>query len=64
MRTSSPHPLRRVVCSGGADAGPHLAVPGENEPPAPRQMIARIGVVLAIALGFGLAAEVLVGVPH
>lgn len=64
MRTSSPDPLPRVVCSGGAGAGPDLAVRGENDELAPRRMFARLTVVLAIALGFGLAAQFLVGVPH
>jgi len=27
-------------------------------------MVARLGAVLAIALGFGVAAQLLVGVPH
>jgi hypothetical protein len=41
-----------------------LAVPGEDEPPGPLQLAARLGVLLAIALAFGLAAQVLVSVPH
>ena len=35
----------------------------DHEPPAPAQMFARLGLLLAIALGFGLIAQVLVGVP-
>ncbi len=35
-----------------------------DEPPEPADMLARLGVLMAIALGFGLAAELMVGVPH
>ena len=35
-----------------------------EEPLTPLGMLARLGVLLVIALGFGLAAEFLVGVPH
>jgi hypothetical protein len=35
-----------------------------EEPPGPSGMFARLGVVLLIALGFGLAAQLLVGAPH
>jgi len=41
-----------------------LAVPGGSEPAAPLQVFARLGVLLAIALIFGMAAHVLVGLPH
>jgi len=64
MRTSSPNLLSRNNFSGGSRALPDIADPDENKPPAPLQMVARLGIVLAIALGFGLAAQVLVGVPH
>ena len=37
---------------------------GVDEPPTLSVMLARIGVLLAIALGFGLAAQLLVGVPY
>jgi hypothetical protein len=37
--------------------------PYENDPPAPLQIFARIGVLLMIALAFGLVAEVLVRLP-
>ena len=35
----------------------------DHEPPAPVQMFARLGLLLIIALGFGLIAQLLVGVP-
>ncbi len=35
----------------------------DYEPPAPSQMFARLGLLLVIALGFGLIAQLLVGVP-
>jgi hypothetical protein len=35
----------------------------ENDPPAPFQIFARIGVLLMIALAFGLMAELLVRLP-
>ena len=33
-------------------------------PPSPAEMFARLGVLMVIALGFALAALLLVGVPH
>jgi hypothetical protein len=38
--------------------------PCEIDPPAPLEMFTRIGVLLMIALAFGLAAELLVWLPH
>ena len=35
-----------------------------GEPPGPADMFARLGLLMVIALGFGLAAQLLVGVPH
>ena len=35
-----------------------------EEPPAPSDIFARLGVLVAVALCFGLAAQFLVGVPH
>jgi hypothetical protein len=37
--------------------------PYEIDPPAPLQIFTRLGVLLMIALGFGLAAEILVRLP-
>ncbi len=36
----------------------------DHEPPAPLEMFTRLAVLLAIALGFGLAAQLLVGMVH
>jgi hypothetical protein len=38
--------------------------PCEIDPPAPLEIFTRIGVLLMIALAFGLAAELLVWLPH
>ncbi len=35
----------------------------ENNPPTPSQMFTRLGVMVMLALCFGLAAQVLVGMP-
>ncbi len=43
------------------DAG--FQADGDPAPPAPSQMLARLGLLLVIALGFGLAAQLLVGAP-
>jgi hypothetical protein len=37
--------------------------PCEIDPPAPLQIFTRLGLMLAIALAFGLAAELLVRLP-
>ncbi len=37
--------------------------PYENDPPAPLQIFTRLGVLLTIALAFGLMAELLVQLP-
>jgi hypothetical protein len=37
--------------------------PYEIDPPGPLQMFTRLGLLLVIALGFGLAAELLAGLP-
>jgi hypothetical protein len=64
MRT--PALLSRADFSGASGAFPNLAVPGETDEPAALLAtvltVARLSVVLAIALGFGLAAHVLIGV--
>jgi len=36
----------------------------DAEPLRPVQFLGRLGVLLAIALGFGLLAQLLAGVPH
>jgi hypothetical protein len=35
----------------------------DHEPPAPAQMLARLGLLLVVAVCFGLIAQILVGVP-
>ena len=35
-----------------------------HEPPKPADILARLGALVAIALGFGFVAQLLVGVPH
>jgi hypothetical protein len=35
-----------------------------EEPPAPSDIFARLGVLVAVAACFGLAAQFLVGIPH
>jgi hypothetical protein len=37
--------------------------PCEIDPPAPMQIVTRLGVLLMISLAFGLAAELLVRLP-
>ena len=34
------------------------------EPPTPLEMFTRLVVLAAVALGFGVAAQLLVGMPH
>ena len=43
---------------------PDRAASSDSQPPAPLQMFTRLVVLLAIALGFGLAAQLLVGMVH
>jgi hypothetical protein len=43
---------------------PDLAAASDREPPAPLEMFTRLVALLAIALGFGLAAQLLVGMAH
>jgi len=40
-----------------------FAAENEHAPPAPTELLARLGLLLAIALGFGLVAQIIVGVP-
>jgi hypothetical protein len=37
--------------------------PDENDPPAPLQIFTRLGVLLIVALAFGLVAELLARLP-
>jgi hypothetical protein len=45
---------------GGLDRYPSYDI----DPPAPLQIFTRLGVLLVIALGFGLAAELLARLPQ
>jgi hypothetical protein len=59
--------LRDRVTTAGYEDPPELGLdrydPCEIDPPAPLQMFTRLGVLLMIALTFGLAAELLVRLP-
>ena len=63
--------MRNLLRDRGTTAGyedpPELGLdrydPCEIDPPAPLQMFTRLGVLLMIALAFGLAAELLVRLP-
>ena len=55
-----PTPTARYRARGISDFDP---APVE-EPPGPSAMFARLGVLLLIALGFGLVAQLLIGAPH
>lgn len=43
---------------------PDHAASSDHEPPAPLEIFTRLAALLAIALGFGLAAQLLVGMVH
>ena len=58
--SSGPTPAARFRALAISDFDP---APVE-EPPGLSGMFARLGVLLVIALGFGLAAQLLVGAPH
>ena len=59
-RSSGPTPAARYRGLGISDFDP---APVE-EPPGPSGIFAQLGVLLLIALGFGLAAQLLIGAPH
>jgi hypothetical protein len=61
MRAPSSDPFGGVDSSRRTGAFPDLTVSGGEELTTPAQMLTRLGVLFAIALGFGLAAQVLVG---
>ena len=56
--------LSRVI-AGSQDHPQELGPDGlyDADPPAPLQIFTRLGVLLVIALGFGLAAELLAQLP-
>ncbi|HXZ14828.1 MAG TPA: hypothetical protein VEH77_02435 [Roseiarcus sp.] len=63
MRVSWPAAPRRTD-SRRYRADSELVGAGGTAPQAPLAMVARLGVLLAIALGFGLAAQGLTGAFH
>jgi hypothetical protein len=61
MRGFPPDATSRAPVPGRRHADTDLYSSGECDPPSPLQMFARLGVLLVIALGFGLAAQFLAG---
>jgi hypothetical protein len=59
--------LRDRATTAGDEEPPELGLdrydPCEIDPPEPAQMFTRLGVLLMIALAFGLVAELLVRLP-
>jgi hypothetical protein len=59
--------LRDRAPTAGYEDPPHLGLdrydPCEIDPPGPLAMFTRLGVLLTIALAFGLVAELLVRLP-
>lgn len=65
--------MRKIVRDAVSTKGPKSIVQDEpdfsaasaHEPPAPAELFMRLGVMLIIALGFGLSAQCLVTIlPH
>ncbi len=63
MRDFSPEPSSPAPFRDPPTPGLDRYDPREIEPPAPLQMFTRLGLLLVIALGFGVAAELLVRFP-
>jgi hypothetical protein len=61
MRAPSSDPFGGVNFSRRPSAFSDLTDSDGEEGATPAQMLARLGVLFAIALGFGLAAQILVG---
>ena len=61
-----PSPLRDVTTATRVSRSfmAHLDAGSAEKPPAPSEMFARLGVLLLVALCFGLAAQLLVGGPN
>ncbi len=64
MRALSSDPLGRDDFWRRSGAFHDVAVFGGEGGPTPCKLLARLGVLFAIALGFGLAAQVLVGLSN
>ena len=61
------HLSREPITSDGYDDPPERGLdrydPCEIDPPAPLQIFTRLGLLLMVALAFGLMAELLVRLP-
>ncbi len=64
MRAASSEPLGRSHGSRRSGAFNDFSVSNGEEHTTPARMLTRLGVLFAIALGFGLAAQVLVGLAN
>ncbi len=62
MRSQTPDAMTATRIRGRSTVDFEAA--GAQKPPAPWDMLARLGVLVIVALCFGLAAQFLVGVPH
>ena len=63
MRDPSHQTFKAVDGRDFRHAATAFLAESDHEPPAPTQMLARLGALLVIALGFGLVAQILVGAP-
>jgi hypothetical protein len=60
-----PRDASPIAGAGRHQIDPDLSASSAYAPPAPSQLFARLGVMLVIALLFGLSAQILVGIlPH
>ena len=64
MQSFPPDAMSRAHVQERRHGFPDFAASSDREPPAPLEMFTRFVVLLAIALGFGLAAQLLVALPH
>jgi hypothetical protein len=64
MRGLPPDATSRAPVRERLHANTDLYSSAECDPPTPLQMFTRLGVLLVITLGFGLAAQFLAGMPH
>ncbi|MFY9970017.1 MAG: hypothetical protein WBQ45_17720 [Roseiarcus sp.] len=54
-----------IAGAPNAESYAELSASSANAPPAPSEVFARLGVMLVVALAFGLSAQFLVGnLPH
>ena len=64
MRGFPPDATPGRLSGNAGHADTDLYASSDYGPPAPLEMFTRIGVLLVITLGFGLAAQLLVGMSH